>query len=105
MLDFAPHFLAVCDGAPPRMVPCVRTHIGAQAISQIRSEWERLQHHPNSDFDHCLLVCRLRREVINPWALSVWDGAHCRAIVAGRLEQTRLRPRLGYATLPSVPAR
>jgi hypothetical protein len=80
----------------------VKTHLGFEAVCCIRSEWERLQYHPNSDFDHYLLVCRLRNEVLHPWALSVWDGEHCRAIVAGRLERNQLRPRLGYASLPSI---
>lgn len=83
----------------------VKNHVGHDAVCQIRTEWERLQYHPNSDLDHCLLVCRLRSEVLHPWALSVWDGDHCRAIVAGRLEQSRLRPRLGYASLPGFAAR
>lgn len=82
----------------------VKTHVGIEAVCRIRGEWEKLQYHPNSDLDHCLLVSRLRSEVLHPCALSVWDGDQCRAIVAGRLEQNRLRPRLGYATLPGVPA-
>lgn len=82
-----------------------KSHVGFEAVCQLRSEWEKLQYHPNSDLDHCLLVCRLRSEVLHPWALSVWDGDHCQAIVAGRLEQNRLRPRLGYARLPGVAAR
>lgn len=83
----------------------VKIHVGLDEVCRIRGEWEKLQYHPNSDLDHCLLVCRLRSEVLHPWALSVWDGDHCRAIVAGRLEQNRLRPRLGYASLPGVPAK
>lgn len=89
----------------PRVALRLQSHVGAEAISRIRSEWERLQHHPNSDFDHYLLVCQLRSEVLHPWALSVWEGNHCRAIVAGRLEQNRLRPQLGYASLPGISVR
>ncbi len=83
----------------------VQTHVGLEEVCRIRGEWEKLQYHPNSDLDHCLLVCRLRSEVLHPWALSVWDGDDCRAIVAGRLEQNRLRPRLGYANLPGFPTK
>ena len=81
----------------------VKTHLGLNAVCAIRHEWEKLQYHPNSDLDHCLLVCRLRSEVLHPWALSVWNGDNCRAIVAGRLERNHFRPRLGYANLPGVP--
>src|SRR3954468_16162109 len=83
----------------------VKTHVGIEALSRIRGDWEKLQYHPNSDLDHCLMVCRLRSEVLDPWALSVWDGEKCQAIVVGRLEVNRLRPRIGYANLPSVKAK
>jgi len=80
----------------------VKIHRGYEKIDEIRNVWERLQKHPNTDFDHYLLVCKLRDEVIHPWVLSVWDGDACRAIIAGRLERIRLRPRIGYARLPGV---
>src|SRR4051812_28799493 len=83
----------------------VKTHVGVEALSRIRGDWEQLQYHPNSDLDHCLMVCRLRPQVLDPWALSVWDGEKCRAIIAGRLELNRLRPRIGYAGLPPVKAK
>lgn len=77
----------------------IETHVGVESVGQIRPEWERLRFHPNSDLNHCLLVCRLRSEVLHPWAMSVRDGDQRRAIVAGRLAQNRLRLGLAGASL------
>ena len=77
-----------------------RTYYGEYAIQELKSIWERLQHHPNSDYEHLLLVCNLRGEVIDPFALGLWANGNCNALVAGRVEETVLRPAIGYARLP-----
>ena len=82
-----------------------RLHIGVKEILAIREPWEKLQHHPNSDFEHYLLVCSLRKEVVSPWALSICESGQCKAIVAGRIEDTVIQPQIGYAKLPGVKAR
>lgn len=82
-----------------------RQHIGEKDILAIREPWEELQHHPNSDFEHYLLVCKLRKEIVSPWALSIWKEGECKGIVAGRIEDTMIRPQIGYAKLPRVKTR
>ncbi|MGB9553767.1 MAG: hypothetical protein ACPL7L_05280 [bacterium] len=79
-----------------------KTHLGENQISEIADSWLSLQHHPNSDLEHFLLVCRLRKEVISPWAFSVWRDGQIQAIVAGRIEEIVSRPRIGYLKLPGL---
>lgn len=67
-------------------------HVPEKETLVIGEPWEKLQYHPNSDFEHYLLVCRLRKKVVFPWALSIWEGRGCKAIVAGRIEDTVVRP-------------
>lgn len=82
----------------------VRVYQGPVEISALSGIWQSLQHHPNSDYEHFMLICRLRSEVISPFALGFWEDGICRAIFAGRLERLTLRPSVGYAKLPGVPA-
>jgi hypothetical protein len=76
-----------------------------QEIRQIADSWNSLCLNPNSDLEHYLLVCRLRKEVLSPWVFSVGDGGECKAIIAGRIEDTVLRPRIGYLRLPGIRVR
>lgn len=76
-----------------------------QEVELLRGFWTRHQHHPNSDLDHFLLVCRTSPAVISPCVLSVWHGGECRAVLAGRLEQGGVRPHVGYLRLPRVQGR
>ena len=71
-------------------------------IREIHEPWEALQHHPNSDLEHFLLVCRFRKDVVSPFAFSVWRDGECVCIIAGRIEKTVLRPRIGYLRLPGL---
>lgn len=87
------------------MAPEVKIHRGADSIASIRKEWENLQHHPNSDYEHFMLVCGLRPHVIAPWALSVWNSNQCRSLIIGRIEQARIRPEIGYFRLPGIPTK
>lgn len=80
----------------------VRVYQGSSEIQALADVWQSLQHHPNSDYEHFLLVCRLRSEVIAPVALGFWEDNTCRAIIAGRVERLVLRPAIGYARLPGL---
>lgn len=80
-------------------------HRGLEELGGLRSFWLGAQAHPNSDHDHFLLVCRERPEVIEPRAISVWEGGRCVCILVGRLEYAKLPLRIGYLRLPSVSAR
>lgn len=80
----------------------LKIHIGEQEILALEKSWIALQHNPNSDFHHFLLVCNLRKEVANPVAFSYWKKGKCCGIVCGRIEDIKLSPSLGYIKLPSL---
>lgn len=56
----------------------------------------------DAELELLLISCRHRPHVLAPWALSVWRGGRCEAIIFGRLERAHVRPSLGYARLPGV---
>jgi len=87
------------------MKPEVKIHRGEDSIHNIRNVWESLQHHPNSDYEHFILVCGLRPDVIAPWVLSVWNSNQCRSLITGRIEQAMIRPEIGYFMFPGIHAK
>lgn len=82
-------------------LPQLKLHVGKDKIMALEEPWRSLQHHPNSDFEHFLLVCSLRSEVVAPLAFSFWKGDRCVGIVCGRIENISLGPTIGYLKLPS----
>lgn len=83
----------------------VKLHQSQSELEDVRSFWLGNQHHPNSDFDHFLLVCGLRSEVVSPCVFSLWQDGSCRSIVAGRIILVPVQPQIGYLKLPSVRCR
>ncbi len=76
----------------------------SEEIQKLRSHWERLQNHPNSDLDHFLLVCNLRTNVIRPLVFAASDGDQVTAIVAARMERSAFQSWLGYVRIVHIPA-
>lgn len=96
--------LRLSIAAKPAHTPStIKVHQSETEVESLRSFWTELQHHPNSDIDHFLLVCRLRS--LSPCVLSLWDGGACRCIVVGRVEPLAMQPRIGYLKLPSLGVR
>lgn len=83
----------------------IHTHFGFEKINALQKQWEPLQWHPNTDFEHFVLVCRHRPRVLAPCAVSVGPDNSCTAIVAARLEEEVFRPYLGYLKLPGIRCR
>lgn len=83
----------------------VRFHRSAKDVEALRPWWETHCAHPNSELDHYLMVCALSANVLGPAVISVWSAGECLVAIAGRLEKTRLRGRLGYWHLPGLSAR
>jgi hypothetical protein len=69
-----------------------------QEIEDIRDIWTRWHRHPNSDIDFFLMICRLRPEVLRPHVIVVYRGDSPDCLLVGRLEQSCLNFRIGYAT-------
>lgn len=80
----------------------IKTFEGLEAV---RSPWERWQRHPNSDFAQFAMICTLRPEVESPYVAVVGQNGRPQALLAGRLERTRIAPAIGYAQLAGVPAK
>lgn len=76
-----------------------------EGLAKIRTYWEQWQVHVNSDMAQFELLCQLRPEVMLPCVLVVEKNGIVQALVAARLEQTRVAPSIGYLKLPRVPAR
>ena len=73
-------------------------------METISTWWKDWQNHPNTDFAHFQLVCRLRNEVLGPHAAVVErDGKPC-ALLAARLERTHFVPAIGYFKPLKLPA-
>lgn len=76
-----------------------------EALPSLRPAWERLEHHPNSAYEHFEFVCRHTPQVVSPMVLAIQEAHQTKLILAGRLEKTKLCPRLGYLRLPAFPVR
>lgn len=80
----------------------VRTIIRLQDFESLRTFWEEHQNHPNNDFEHFQLVCRLRQDLVTPYiAIAENDGTT--ALLVARLEKGRFSPAIGYFKPLKVP--
>ena len=70
-------------------------------LKKLQSLWEGWQYHPNTDFAHYQLVCKLRRH--SPYVMIAQNGGSPRALVAARLEHSRFTPSVGYFKLGGIP--
>lgn len=65
-------------------------------MGALRIYWEGYQNHPNNDFDHYQLVCRLRQNFVSPHvSFTECDGVITSILVA-RIENTQFSPAIGY---------
>lgn len=90
--------------APEQGALDLRVHRGPEQLGLLAEEWGRLVEATDAELELFLITCRHRPQVLAPWALSVWRGSRCEAILFGRLERAHVRPSLGYARLPAVRA-
>lgn len=73
-------------------------------LDAIRHFWEKWQHHPNSDFSHFQLICKMRKEVIRPHIVVVEDGGQICSLIVARLEKNYICPRIGYFKILRIPS-
>lgn len=83
-------------------VPTIRFYRTRSELEEVRGFWESAQVHPNSDYEHFLLVCAIRRQSVEPFVIGIWDKGRCEALLVGRRESHRLRPVIGYLRLPGI---
>lgn len=76
-----------------------------EGVEKLRPVWQKWQTHPNSDLDHYLLVCKLRKEVLSPLIAVVHADGEPRCLAVGRVEKATFKPTFGYLTPVKIPAR
>ena len=69
------------------------------SIEQIRSFWESVQCHPNSDIDSYLINVKSLRNVLTPYVMQVLVDRAPKAILIGRIEESRVEYKIGFKTL------
>jgi ribosomal protein S18 acetylase RimI-like enzyme len=70
-----------------------------EGVEQLRSIWEKLQCHPNSDIDSYLVNLRARDNILMPYVMLLLADGQPRAILIGRIEETRFEFKFGFKTL------
>ena len=77
--------------------PRVRILQSVSEIEEFRNIWMRLQWHPNADIDFYLMVLQSLPGVLRPHVLVAhWNGSPA-ALLVGRLEDSQLNFKIGYA--------
>ncbi len=79
---------------------CIRVFRTIDSLEALRGDWVRLGEHPNADFDYYRSVLESMSDDVRPYVLAVYRDGRASAILAGRIENSRLRPRIGYVTVP-----
>jgi hypothetical protein len=74
-------------------------------VLALRPVWEQLQNHPNSDLDAYLGCNASLACVVRPYVLLLSRGAVPQAILVGRVDDTYLEAKIGYAVLHRSPVR
>ncbi len=81
------------------------TLCSASEISRCRETWEKMQKHPNTDWEFYNLINKCREEVEDPCVLQLRNERDVVSVWAGRVERTPFELRLGYLRLGSLRAR
>ena len=89
----------VRDRAEGKCGIAVRVIRDLNELSEIRSIWENWQSHPNTDLDFYQTILRVRADIVRPHVMVVYGGGRPIALLAGRIEDKRVRFRAGYLTL------
>jgi hypothetical protein len=77
----------------------VRTLETRTQIEALRSVWERLSWHPNSDLDFYLLINSQQAETTSPLVLVCEQNGTLEALLVGRVQKEAVEIAIGYKTL------
>src|SRR5437762_760225 len=91
-----------CDTPLSASVRVVRSVSEAE---QLRDTWTRWTGHRDSQIDFFLDFIRSRDEVVRPHIIVLSRGSRPEAMLIGRLERTRVPPKIGYLQLGGIPVR
>ena len=82
-----------------RYNPTISRSDSVEGIGHLAGPWRRLQHHPNTDFDHYLLYLQHHQQICRPWVLALHAGSGTDCVVVGRTQTGWATANLGYWTL------
>lgn len=68
-------------------------------LERIRSDWEKLQWHPNADIDYFMNFIIIQKNVKMPYVLLVYENETIESILVGRIEDTKLSFNVGYKSI------
>lgn len=91
----------ISSAIPAVEVRILRTVAEVEAIRDIWSAWPS---HRDSDVDFCLDFFWTRPEVIRPHVIVIYRDGRPDAMLVGRLERSRMTPKIGYLRLPGIPS-
>jgi CelD/BcsL family acetyltransferase involved in cellulose biosynthesis len=74
-------------------------------IEQLRDVWTSFEGHRDGDFHFFLEYVQASSNTLRPHVIVVYRNGQVTALLAGRLDLTRMDQRLGYLRIPSVPSR
>lgn len=77
----------------------IRQFKSIEEINTLRTEWKRLQWHPNTDIDFFIEIINQRDNVICPQVFAVYRGGSVKTILVGRVEIITLDCAIGYKML------
>jgi hypothetical protein len=66
-------------------------------LENLRTAWTEMQRHPNADLDLFLTVLASNTQIDRPYVVVLYRDGSPNTILVGRLENTRLDLRVGYA--------
>ena len=75
-------------------------------VERLRTVWEAVQWHPNSDIDQYMEVLKASEGKSEPYVMVLKENSEVRAILVGRIGKISFDVKLGYKTLmrPQVKA-
>ena len=80
----------------------IKLYSSAAELEEVREFWTNNQENPNSDFEHFLLVCQMRTNVLNPCIISLSQAAQCRCLVVARRERVQVQASIGYLRISGI---
>jgi hypothetical protein len=83
----------------------IRVIRSLEEVEEIREIWAAWKSHRDSEIDFCLRFVWSRPEVIRPHVIVLYRNGRPDAMLVGRLEQARIKSKIGYLYTPGIPAR
>lgn len=83
----------------------IETITSHEQMGSLRKFWKESQFHPAADFDFFSIVVQERHNVISPCVLLLLRNNEPVALLAGRIEKTKIPVRFGYLKVFQIPAR